>query len=205
MATLEVVPRAKAGRKPIDRLSRVKDPHVRALYLTALLTKEMGPGSSPPILVGGAAVSFYLAGGYVSGDVDLVTPARKEVDRVLRGWGFRREGRHWFHPTVALYVEVPDDTLAGDPTRVLEAEVMGQTARVIGVEDLIADRVAASVHWSSKESGRQAMELMAIHDRRIDWPYLAARVREYDGREMVQALRRLRSEAKRTRGTRRLP
>ena len=46
------------------------------------------------------------------------------------------------------------------------------SATVIGIEDLLIDRLRAWVRWSSAEDGRWARRLAALHADRIDWSYL---------------------------------
>ncbi len=186
-------------------LAATPEVHLRAILLAALIEEGLGPRAAPPVVVGGAAAGFYLAGAYQSADLDLVHANREAIGRLLQRWGFEPEGRHWFHPDVRLYVEVPGGQLAGDVKRVTRVTVGKHAAHVIGVEDLIADRIAASVYWRSKEAESQATELMAVHDRRIDWSYLIERVKTLNGPALERALRRYRQGAKRLRGSRHLP
>jgi hypothetical protein len=43
---------------------------------------------------------------------------------------------------------------------------------VIGIEDLLLDRVRAAVHWRSDEDRRWARRLALLYADRIDWSYL---------------------------------
>ena len=47
--------------------------------------------------MGGAALEFYTAGGYATGDVDLALPSGADVDAAFAELGFRKEGRFWVH------------------------------------------------------------------------------------------------------------
>ena len=46
---------------------------------------------------------------------------------------------------------------------------------VIGVEDLLIDRLRAWVHWRSDEDGRWARRLALLYSDRIDWRYVLER------------------------------
>ena len=60
-----------------------------------------------PILVGGAALEFYTAGGYATADVDLAMTTSEEVHEVFAALGFEREGRYWHHAELDLLFEAP--------------------------------------------------------------------------------------------------
>ena len=46
---------------------------------------------------------------------------------------------------------------------------------VIGVEDLLVDRLRAAVHWQSEEDRRWARRLGLLYADRVDWAYVRAR------------------------------
>jgi len=60
-----------------------------------------------------------------------------------------------------------------------ESRVEAPTADVVlGVEDLLIDRLRAWVHWKSDEDGRWAQRLAALYAERLDWAYLRSRAGE---------------------------
>ena len=62
--------------------------------------------------------------------------------------------KSWYNDELKLSVEIPDDTLAGSMERIVAVEVgEGLTAYVIGVEDLIIDRLNAYKWWNSLSDG----------------------------------------------------
>ena len=74
-----------------ERLRRVReepDPRRRRLIMLGLLTARLSPQGIEPILVGGAALEFYTAGGYATGDVDLALPPGPEIDAAFAALGF---------------------------------------------------------------------------------------------------------------------
>ena len=171
------------------RLSRIGDPFLRRLAFVGILTKYLPPPA--PIVVGGHAVEFYTLGSYATGDIDLIYPRPSVIGTLLTSWGFEQAGRHWVHPGLGLFVEVPNDMVEGaDFDRVIETEAGGLPVRVIGPEDIIVDRLNAFVHWKSPEDGFWALELMRITYSQLDWKYLRARCKEETTLKALQALRR---------------
>ncbi len=164
----------------LQDLEAIADPLERRLYFVALLSNALGPEGKDVVVVGGQALQFYTAGAYATADVDLVCVSRPSAVEVLNRWGFKREGRHWQQQRLELLVEIPDEGLAGDPARVNEIELRGLTLRIIGVEDLIADRLRAAVHWGSLEDRYWASNLLASKGNSLDWEYLRKQA-ERDG------------------------
>lgn len=151
----------------------------KRLAFIGLLTRAcVGRGWQPPVIVGGQAVEFYSAGGYATVDIDLVS-ASEPLDEILPGWGFERHGRHWVRADLGLIVEAPGSRLApGQRNRLTEVEVAGTSAYVLGLEDVIVDRLAACVHWSSNNDCRWAAVLLGAHIAALDLDYLRAQARE---------------------------
>ena len=127
------------------------------------------------MVVGGNALEFYTLGAYATADVDLVSARRTEIGNLLERWGFDRVGRHWHHPELDVAMEIPDDVLAGSEEKVTQVDIEDLTVYIIGVEDLITDRLNAYVHWRSTDDGNWARELIALYQQEIDWVYLEAR------------------------------
>lgn len=67
-------------RQRLDDLRGEADPRRRRLVVLGLLTRRLASRGVEPILVGGAALEFYTAGGYATGDIDLALPSGKDVD-----------------------------------------------------------------------------------------------------------------------------
>jgi excisionase family DNA binding protein len=155
------------------------DPLARRLAFVALLTGAcVGRGWNAPVIVGGHAVEFYTAGGYTTVDIDLVT-ASEPLDEILGAWGFVSRGRHWLREDLGLVVEAPSAGLAaGQRERLTEVRIGDGVAYVLGIEDLIVDRLEACVHWKSDDDCLWAETLLATHRARIDAPYLTQRATE---------------------------
>jgi excisionase family DNA binding protein len=163
----------------------------RRLRFVGLLTKAIVDlGWSAPVVVGGYAVQYYTAGNYPTLDIDLVG-ASEPVAQVLESWGFLREGRHWYDAELKFAVEVPGGQL--DPhekARVFGVRVEGVTAYILGIEDMIIDRLNACLHWNDAESCRWA-RTMLLTASELDEAYLEERA---VADQVLDKLRELRIE-----------
>ncbi|MCL5291883.1 MAG: helix-turn-helix domain-containing protein [Actinobacteria bacterium] len=172
----------------LDRVRQQADALTKRLLLIALLTKELEPDNVRPIITGGQAVEFYTSGGYATRDIDLVSHRSDLIDRTLRRWGFQKEGRHWYSEDFDTLIEVPAAFLAGDMSRISEVQIDGLKVYIIGIEDIIIDRLNAAVHWGSTDDMAWAKELAALNADMIDWNYLKERSAEENVLEAAEFL-----------------
>lgn len=170
----------RPARDELEKVRQQADPLTKRLLFVGLLTRKLEPEGIRPIIVGGQAVEFYTAGGYATKDIDLVSPGYEEIDRILEAWGFKKEGRHWFNEQLDISVEVPESVLAGDENRLTVVEIDDLRVYVIGIEDIIVDRLNAFVHWKSSDDRIWAKEMMLLGKEDIDWGYLKKRAAEED-------------------------
>lgn len=170
-------------------LAGIADPLERRLAFVGLLSQAIErAGGTPPVIVGGQAVEFYTAGGYTTVDID-VAGASEPIAETLAAWGFERSGRHWYEEALGLVIEAPTAQLDVEAAgHVLEVEVRGVVTRLIGIEDLIVDRLAACVHWSDAESCMWARALVQAHVERIDVAYLRQRAAAEDVAGVLEAV-----------------
>ena len=118
-----------------------------------------------PTLVGGAAVELYTGGAYRTGDLDFVGVVTAAVSQRMEDAGFERVGRHWIHERHRLFIEFPDDALA--PGNTAATIRVGDTSVVLlGLEELIVDRLAAWQFWRSEIDGYSAWLLWSSGDQR---------------------------------------
>ena len=178
-------------RTELEYTKTIEDPLRRRLYVCALVTAAL-PHSNrlPYVVVVGNALEFYTLGDYTTADVDLVSGRRSEIGNILENWGFNRMRRHWYHADLDVAIEIPDDVLAGLEEKITQVEIEGLNVYIIGLEDLIIDRVNAYDHWRSIDDGDWAKELMALYKHEIDWDYLVTSART---EEILDALNTLKS------------
>lgn len=164
---------AQRRRERFESLADEPDLARRRLVALALVADRLAEDGIEPILVGGAALELYTAGGYATGDVDLALPSIPEVDRAFADLGFGKRGRFWVREDLDLFFEAPAPAgLPGETAPRTELEVEGMRVVVIGIEDLLVDRIRAAVHWKSDEDRRWARRLALLHAPTIDWSYL---------------------------------
>lgn len=133
-----------------------------------------------PIIVGGFAVEIYSRSEYTTVDIDLVFARRDLADQYLQGLGFVQSGRHWYHEDLGVSVEIPGDMLElADPEKVIKLNLPGQShVYVIGLEDIILDRLRACVHWTSTSDCEWGFRLYLLHRERLDTDYLVQKAKE---------------------------
>lgn len=164
-------------RDKLSQAAQMDDPLDRRLWVLAVITEALAPTGLKPVLVGGAAVEFYTSGGYATFDMDLVADT-DSLDLALTELGFTKHARHWVHDDLSLAIEAPSSELGAEAEHVLELQVGDMKAFLIGVEDIIIDRLNACVHWRSAEDCRWALHLIAENKDQIDWDYLRRRAVE---------------------------
>jgi len=176
-----------------NMLAGVESPLKRQLLLLAFVSQRMKEaGSQVPVLIGGCALAYYSREVYFTTDIDLACADRVTLDKVLRSIGFVREGRYWVHKGMNLMVEAPAGALVGEdaPRETVE---MGDELElsVIGIEDLLIDRMNACVHWNSKQECEMVDLLVSMWSAEIDWKYLLERAEkpENSARERFEDLR----------------
>jgi hypothetical protein len=168
-------------------LADVSDQLERRLLFVSLLGQAYEALRWPaPVVVGGHAVEFWTAGGYTTVDIDLVG-ADEPFSQVLASWGFSRQGRHFYDDSLGFVVEAPGAQLSPDSrAHVVAVRTRGLTALVLGIEDLIIDRLNACVHWSHEESCDVARALL-LGGADIDWAYLRRRAVEDEVFDALEA------------------
>ncbi|WP_207637548.1 DUF6036 family nucleotidyltransferase [Desulfotruncus alcoholivorax] len=160
----------------LDNAKIEKDALKKSLLVLAILTEALKPEGIKPILVGGRALEFYTLGGYATKDIDIVLNGRQQAKAMLAEMGFQnRPGeRHWYHEELDLAIEIPDDILAGSQEKVVTLEIDNLELYIIGIEDLVLDRLAAAKYWKSEADLLWAAKLLALHHDSVDWGYLEA-------------------------------
>lgn len=162
------------ARARLEALRALENPLEVQLRAAAVLSRVLGD-LGEPVVVGGAAVSFYTGGAYLSRDVDLIVEAEPRIlrDR-LEAVGFERRGSAWVHREVDLVVDFPAPPLAGDRSRLTHVHTEDGPVALIGLEDLLVDRLNAAVHWNDAEAREWCVTMLAVHPD-LDVGYLERR------------------------------
>ena len=98
---------------------------------------------------------------------------------LLAASGFVRRARHLISERLDLAIEFPGSMLGSreEHARANVIEVPGGEVRMIGVDDLIVDRLCALVHDGATGEEENALRLVAAHFDDLDRPYLEAKAR----------------------------
>ena len=161
----------------LTKIRATEAPLARQMLMTGLITRVLEDRGKPaPVLIGGLALSYYTREVFFTADIDLAYADRDALDEALRELDFVKKGRYWVHDGLDMAVEAPASELAGEdaPRETVELEG-GLRCVVIGLEDLIIDRMNACKHWKS-EVDCEMTELLIMHYRQeLDWVYLEKR------------------------------
>jgi hypothetical protein len=138
--------------------SEMTQPEIGAYVVTKL--KESG---FLVVLSGGAVVSIYSLGRYVSKDLDLIDiyPSRKiKLKEVMQAIGFIEEAKYYRHPDSKYFVEIlPGPLGIGEELNVKTVEKKYSTGTLVLITptECIKDRLAAYYHWGDLQSLEQAV------------------------------------------------
>jgi len=180
---IESKPAKKSG---LEKVKDIEDPLKKRLYFMGLLTKELQKKDVEPVLVGGQAVEFYTAGGYATYDIDIVAPS-EPVGEVLNKWGFEKEGRHWVSVDLDISIEAPAFCLEPKQLeRLTELSIDNLKVYIIGVEDIVLDRLNAYVHRNSQDDISWAKEIILNNKGTVDWNYLKTEADDKVKKEVIK-------------------
>ncbi|MCX5718419.1 MAG: DUF6036 family nucleotidyltransferase [Nitrospirae bacterium] len=158
----------------IERIKQTESPLKRQLLMVALITRLLEQkGKEAPIVIGGCALSYYTREVYFTADIDLAYADREALDTVLKEIEFVKEGRYWVNEELTMAIEVPASVLIGEdsPVEIVELAENLQ-CKIIGIEDLIIDRLNACKYWKSEIDCEMAELLIKRYTKELDWIYL---------------------------------
>ncbi|NOR14892.1 MAG: hypothetical protein GQ544_04240 [Candidatus Aminicenantes bacterium] len=155
-------------------LKQTESPLKKQLLTVALISYLLQEqGKESPIIIGGLALAYYTREVYFTADIDLAYSDRDALDEVLTDIEFRKEGRYWINEDLKVAVEVPAGVLI-DEDSPLETVELGSDlqCQIIGIEDLIIDRLNACKHWKSEIDCEMVELLVTRYVEELDWAYL---------------------------------
>ncbi len=153
-----------AGRSPYEIMTET----------AAIFTALVEPHDVIPVVVGGLAVEVYTRGQYTTLDIDLVMQGRDLARDILGQPGFLQEGRHWYHPELEVALEIPGAVLEdADPGRIIKINLpSGRHLYLIGIEDIILDRLRACIRWRSSSDSEWGLRMLKVHYTSLDLEYM---------------------------------
>jgi len=158
----------------LEIIKNTESPLKRQLLMVGLITRLLEEkGKNAPVVIGGCALSYYSREVYFTSDIDLAYADREALEIVLKSVGFVKEGRYWVQEELRMAIEAPASNLAEEeaPVEIVEVEE-GLRCTIIGLEDLIIDRLNACKHWKSVTDCEMVELLINHYFNELDWPYL---------------------------------
>jgi len=176
--TVSGTSRFRNAQSVIPRLRKEPDELARKMLLIGYLTERLEKKKPESVyIVGGQAVETYTAGQFRTGDIDIVTPDSKAAGEILKRIGFEREGMIWLNKDLGLAIHIVGlFAQNSEKARIIHAGPY--KVRIVGVEDLIVDRLAAAKFWNSQVDLEQATALWKGFRKQIDLQYLRKRARQ---------------------------
>lgn len=169
-----------------------QDSTMRRIGVVAILTQAFKKYFIIPVIVGGFAVELWTMGKYATMDIDLIADGIAEYGSILRELGFKNKGGVWTYPESDIVIEFPKPPLDGDYSRLQPLEFEDFQLYVLGIEDIILDRVSAAKHWQDLSSKEWATYLIAAHYDKIDWTYCERKAEE---KQIIEVFQEIKTEA----------
>lgn len=160
-------------KKRLQSLYMIKNPLKRPLWIAAILTEALKSIGERPILVGGEALEYYiydmphLPNGYTTGGIYIFLPSTKEANIILSKLGFHKGGQYWIREDIDVLIEEPGFDLAGEDNPLIEVEIEDMHCSIIGLEDMIIERLDSYIHWHWKDARNWIKGLLSLHDKEI--------------------------------------
>ncbi len=142
--------------------------------LAAFVQEHLRAHGIDMVLSGGACVSIYSKGKYVSMDLDMIhtdllTPKRRRIRDAMDEIGFTEHRRHFRHPDTDLFVDFPKGPPAVGAEPVKEIHDRNEATgilRIISPTDCVKDRLT----WFYYDNDRPCLEqaIMVAQEIRVD-------------------------------------
>ena len=152
--------------KPIANMSRAD--------LAAFVQEHLRAKGIDVVLCGGACISIYSQGKYLSMDLDMIhtglmAPKRSLIREVMKKMGFSEDGRHFKHPDTKLFVEFPKGPPAVGEEPVKEIRERREATgilKIISPTDCVKDRLTWFYHDHDQQCLEQAV--LVVQENQID-------------------------------------
>ncbi|HXU71637.1 MAG TPA: hypothetical protein VN947_20025 [Polyangia bacterium] len=159
-------------------------PRTTRAELGALVCRALAAIDDEPVLVGGAVVSIYSDGRFVSDDLDFVSWRDDKRRRpAMEALGFHKRGSYFIHPDTELFVQFVNPPVMIGHKHVREPARLPTRAgelRILSPLDCVLDRLAWHLERGDAQTLEQAIDVARTHrvpldaiDRWLaveDWP-----------------------------------
>lgn len=130
------------------------------------------------LVVGGSSITAYAPTVYTSMDIDFAVLSgldKPKLRKALLEIGFAEHGRVFQNPDTAFALDFVAETPFVDQQPIKTFQEMKTKYggfKVFRLEDAIADRVAAFIHWSDSQSLEVAERALAVSPSNPSWKSL---------------------------------
>lgn len=141
----------------------------KKLVALGIIADRLAPHGIVPVLAGGTALEHYTAGESAGDEVELALIPSEIVDRVFLEFFFKKDRHRWIRADLDLVFSLH----TGHPHGPLnEIEIDGLTVTILGIDDLLIERLRAWARWKSEEDGRRMRHLATLGKDSINWDYI---------------------------------
>ena len=164
----------RGWKELVKRLRKEENLFKRSALFTGYLFYILSKKNVDAYLVGGTAVAFYTSGQFTTGDIDITVTDTEKAVKLLKQMGFEKTGRIWLNQKLTLAIDIIVDTSPSSKAKARTILIERFQIKVVGVEDLIIDRLVAAKYWRSspKYDIEQATVLFKAYLNSIDKPYI---------------------------------
>lgn len=160
---------AKKYLKSLDKDNKYET----MIRTAAIITKMLEKYDIKPIVVGGLSVEIYTQSDYTTRDIDFVSDGFSIIAELLISLDFLKKGRHFYRKDTEVAIEIPDNYLEGDMEKVVKVNIDKELyVYLISLEDIIIDRLRATVQWKSEEDGIWGFKLLVNNFEDVDVIYI---------------------------------
>jgi len=160
---------ALTSKSFISRLRKEPNELRKKMLLLGYVTSQLEKKKQSIFLVGGQAVETYTAGQFPTGDVDVTTSDSATTQKVLKSLGFKEIGMIWLNKPLGIAFHIVGYFA---PERPRTIRIGPYKARIVGVEELIMDRLSAAKFWNIPADYEKAKVLYDNFEKQINKDYL---------------------------------
>ena len=153
----------------ISKLRKEPNQLRKKMLLLGYVTSQLEKKKQSIFLVGGQAVETYTAGQFLTGDIDVTTSDSAMTQKVLKSLGFEEIGMIWLNKPLGIAFHIVGYF---PPERSRTIRIGPYKARIVGVEELILDRLSAAKFWNIPADYERAKVLYDNFEKQIDKDYL---------------------------------
>lgn len=179
----------RGWKEQVKRLRKEENLFKKSALFAGYLFDILSKKNVDAYLVGGTAVAFYTSGQFTTGDIDITVTDTEKTVKLLQQMGFEKTGRIWLNQKLTLAIDIVD-TSPSSKAKARTILIERFQIKVVGVEDLIIDRLVAAKYWRNnpKYDIEQATVLFKAYLNSIDKQHINQLAREQHVDDYLQEI-----------------